>query len=352
MEKPIDREKQKSALKRACRVLAVASFVAALLAILLLVGAVITLIMAGRTDADEALLYILCGSFVGGACLSAAAAVFAGTRGRRANERELDFRELCDGENSFFVGDGTLATFEEGSLRIHAEVDTGKEDIRVPYGEMRFFSVCSRTRPRERGKWSVALEIPARYLTKTGRDAEDGKPALVETNGKERLYACLEAHNLELLGEKPPRGDEKPKNKKFTRTVKCNLPNVQKRRQTFLFMGFGAVVLAAGVLIAVFFDLSIGLVLGAVGLFVLARTVVSFLRAKATLALYEEGIFWQDSTRTESMFLKWGEIESVRRAERDGAPCLELVCAYGSYHFPAPAGFYEYIGERFPDKCK
>lgn len=351
MEKTIEQEKRIRALKTVHRIWTVLCFLFAVLAILLLIGAVVTLIMAGGAEENETLLYILTGSFAGGAVAFSAAAVGSGQLARRASARELDFRERCDSENSFFVGDGTLATFEEGFLRIHSELRDGKEEIRVPYADMRFFSVCTRKRPREKGSWTVALEIPARYLTKTGRDAADGRPALVQTDGKERLYACLEAFGLELLGEKPPRG-EKPASGKFTRTLRCSLPNAGRRRQSLMFIGLGGVFIVAGVLVAVFLNLSVGVVLAMVGVVALGRSVLSFLRAKATLAVYREGVYWQDSTRTDSVFLKWEEIQLVRSTEREGTPCLEIVCAYGAYHFPNPAGVYEYIKEHFPEKCR
>ncbi|MDE6677288.1 MAG: hypothetical protein K2K12_06235, partial [Clostridia bacterium] len=179
----------------------ISSLAFGVLAVLCLLGAIVCIVLTEigeRSKETETLLYILSGSFAGGAALFAAATVLISKIAHSVYQTELDFRERCDSENSFFVGEGTLATFEKDGLRIHAESGKG-EAIKVPYSEIRFFSVCTRHLPREKGEWSVVIEVPAKYLAKAGESVEDG-PALIQADAKERLYRCIENFGLTMIG--------------------------------------------------------------------------------------------------------------------------------------------------------
>lgn len=339
--------------RRAHKLWNVLSFAAAIFAFLLLAGVLVVVIMLevrGNSPAETTLLYILTGSFAGGAVLCGGLAALAAKGGERAHSRELDLRESYDSETSFFVGDGTLATFSEEGVRIHTEgAPKGDADVFVPYDKMRFFSVCTRTRPAERGVWSVVLEIPARYLAKRGREPRDGKPVLVQADAKERLYRTLARFGQPLLGETPP-AEKRPRGK-FARKMKFTLPDPARRKRAALFLGVGAVAIAAGALLAGLWNVSVGVIVAVFGAFAAVRAAISFARAKGTLAFYDEGVFWGENGKADSVFLKWSEIERAGETEKDGVRYLRFTCAYGSYHFPDPAGAAEYIRENFPEKC-
>ena len=214
----------------------------------------------------------------------------------------------------------------------------------VPYGEIRAFSVCTRRRPRERGEWSVVLEIPARYLMKDGK----GDPILIQTNAKERLCRALEAHNIPLLGEER----KERENVKFSCLKKFYLPDRKKRKRSLAVMIVGIAAAAASVPLAVFLDAAIGAVLAVFGIFVGGRAADVFVRSRALFAIYREGVYWRESGRGESFFLKWEEIEKISAKEREGYPVLAFRCAYGEYHVPRAAGAFESLLEMQREKCE
>ena len=349
------RARKKNALVRARKAYNALTFVLALVAILCLIGllvVVIVLEMRDNSEATEQLLYILTGSFAAGATVLAFAAFFFGKLAQQANLTELDYRERCDGEESFFVGEGTLASFEKDGLRLHAE-EGGKKPIFVPYRDMKFYSVCTRRKPRERGDWSVVLEMPSRYVVKEGRGKDAPPRALIQTDGKERLYRTLEARALVLSGEQPPRG-EKRENKKFTPRAKFLLPDRARRKKSVVWMVVAGAVAIAGVPIAIIWQdmITIGAILSVFGLFFLGKSIASFVQAKGMIGIYEEGIYWKEGGRAtdERIFLKWEEIERVSFEHAQGRRYLKIACAYGNYHLPDVAGAYEYIGEYKPEK--
>lgn len=346
--------KKKSLIRtrKACNAL---TFVLALVAIACLIGllvVVIVLEMRDNSASAENLLYILTGSFAAGATVLAFAAFFFGKGAQSANRTELDYRERCDGEESFFVGEGTLLTFEKEGVRLHAE-EGGKKPIFVPYRDMKFYSVCTRKKPRERGEWSVVFEMPSRYVVKEGKGKDAPPRALIQADGKERLYRTLEAHALELRGEQPPRG-EKRENKKFTPRAKFLLPDAEKRKKAVIYMAIAGAVAIVGVVIAVIWQnmIAIGAILTVFGLFFLGKSVASFVQAKGMVAFYEEGLYWKEGGRAidERIFLKWEEIEHVSFEEAQGKRYMKIACAYGNYHLPDVAGAYEYIAEHKSEK--
>ena len=342
-------EKRGRALKTQRAASNIGCLVFAVLAVLLMVGVVVLVLvleLKERSEEMRRLLYILTGSFAGGAVASALLGFLFGRLSQKAYERERDFLELCDGENSFFVGESTLATFSEKGIRLHSK--ERKEVISVPKSELRFFSVCTRHRARERGEWSVAIEIPARYLAK--KPEAGAPPVLIQADGKERLYQCLERFQMPLLGEAPLRGNA-PSKKKFTRKKTYSIPNAQRRKRALLLLALGAVLLAGGIVLAVTLMPSTGAVVAVLGVLIGGRATFSFVRAKRTLAVFEEGLLWREENYFDSAFLKWEEIEQIETEVKDGMPFLKVNCAYGSYHFINPQGAFEYLAQVQPEKC-
>lgn len=341
------RNKRKAALTRRRKAIGYGAFAVAILAVLCLVGALVCLVLteAGeRPDEVKTLLYILAGSFAGGAVLLGLLAFAFSKRSGAVYSAELDYRERCDGENSFFVGDGTLATFEENHLRLHAE-NGGQEQIFVPYSEMRFFSVCTRRAPREKGEWSVVMEIPVKYLSKDGeKDGE--KPALVQADAKERLYRVLEENGLALVGERESAGS----GKKFTPLQKYTFPDRAGRKRVLMQLILGAVCIGAGFGVA-FFARTPGIILAVFGATLLGRAVWAYAAKKSVLSVYEEGMYWKEERRADSVFLKWEEITRISAEEKKGLSLLKVECAYGAYRFLSKEGVPEYIKEKHPEKC-
>ena len=338
------------------------AWAAAVLALLLVIGAIVCLVMLGLGNENLYLLgFLALGGMLGALLLGGIGFVFF-RRANRAEEKERDFFERADSEESFTVGEGTLATFTEDALLLHGKDREKKERrIRVPYKEMRFFSVLVRHTPRERGEWRILFEIPSHYLSRKAQKGEP--PALIETQGKDRLQACIAARGLTLLGETPalPEGAKRaPRPPKPQKEQRFLMPDAEKRRKTFPLLLLGGVLLVGGIPVAVLLNTTIGIVLSCFGAYMLLHGGVGFYRARTELILFREGIWDKKPTRAESSYLTWEEIKSVSFFEgREGTektpaekPALILSCAYGDHGFTPVKEAYDYLAAHRPEKCQ
>ncbi len=341
------REKKKRHLRLGVRILGISAVIFAILAVLCLLGVFFSVIVAEFNRGAAHLCYYLAAGFGGGGVLFALLAFLMGKLSGKRDLLTADFCERCDGEDSFFVGDGTLATFEEGHLRLHDEEN--RTQIEIPYSELRAFSVCSRTRPCERGQWAVILEVPRRYIMKEGTFSESDPPALIQTDAKERLFSTLAKFGIDLLGEHQP--SDMPTGKCFKPLQKYYLPDMKKRNRALLIGGLGLLLVAAGVLLGFLFKVTVGVVCAVFGVFLLARAVIAFVQARGMLAIFEEGIYWRETDRRESAFLKWEEVERIERGEHKGFPVLTLHCVYADFYFPEVGDVWEYLLETHREKC-
>ena len=359
MNELLIRQAERAAKRR--KTLTALAWTAAILALLLVIGAIFCLVMLGLGNQNFYLLgFLALGGMSGAAALGGVGfALFRASV--KAEETERDFLERADSEESFTVGEGTLATFSEDALVLHGQDRQKKERrIRVPYKEMRFFSVLVRHAPKEKGEWRILFEIPAHYLSKKPQKGEP--PALIETQGKERLKACIASHGLSLVGETPAPSAEgegaKPQRaKKEQRFV---LPDAEKRRRRFPFLLLGAGLIVGGVVVAMLANRTIGIVLSCIGVYLLIHGAVGYYRARTELLLLDTGIWDKKATRAESSYLTWEEIESVSFFEgREGTdktpeekPALILGCAYGDHGFTPVREAYDYLLAHHPEKCR
>ncbi len=338
------RERVFAAQRRKCALLNVLFYIFLALSIAGFLGAIVTIIVFEfKNGMASQLCYILLGSFLGGGAVSGGLAYLFSRLLKDADEARLDYAERCDSAESFYVGEGTLATFEKDSLLLHGENGSGKA-IRIPYAEVRLFSVCTRTAPKEKGEWSVVLELPSRYLAKDGK-AGAGEKILVQTDAKQRLFDTISAHGLTLLGEKQGQAS----GKKYTLKAKYFVPVADKRRRALIMAILGFAVVAGGIG-AIFWNATIGSFLAVIGMFLGLRGLMDFRGAKSLFSVYEEGIFWRDANGTDRIFLKWEEVVSISRETVGGTPVLKVQCGYGAYHLPDIDGVYEYLKETAPDK--
>lgn len=312
-----------------------------------LIGMIVCLILLGLGRADEKLLTILCASLLGGMAVFGLSAFGLIRLSSKFDKRETDCLERADGEFSFFVGEGTLATFGESALSIRGVAAGGKREktVTVPYTDMRFFSVCTRRAPKEKGEWIVVMEIPVKYLAKDGKARRNDPPALIQTDAKPRLYEALKARNLSLMGELPTDGVAK----KFERMRTFVLPDVKKRKKSLLIAALGAVLLAGGAAV-IFWNATLGSVIAVAGAYLAVHGVLNYTRAKSSLVVYREGLYWKNHMQFDNTFLKWDEIVRLSSFEREGG-FMKAECLYGAYEFPDVNGAYRYIGETFPEKC-
>ncbi len=340
---PEEREKTEKKLSKKYTFFTVSSFIAAILVILFMIGFVVVVFLFEFGKTSMTLSLILMGVLAAMSVIGAFGADFFLRASKRAENDRLDYLERCDSPFSFFVGEGTLATFEESGLYLHT-AEKGKREI-VPYSRMRFFSVCTRTAPREKGEWSVVMEIPACYVMKAEKLSKDAQPILAQTDAKPRLYEALKTRGLTLLGELP----QEEEKKKFTVEKKFYLPDRKQRKRALLFLILGAALICASIPVGIVWNATVGAILAVFGLFLAGRFTYTYLRAKSLFAVYHEGIFWRASGKPDSLFLKWEEIERISSEEVD---TVSVSCAYGAYRFPKVDGALEYLAETHPEKTE
>lgn len=319
------------------------------LSIVCMIGFLVILIMMGLNAADIALLSYLCSGFIGGALLFGLFGMLLYRYVDKIAGLELDALEREDNRYSFHIGEGTLATLDEKELRIHGGSES--RPIRIPYFDVKFYSVCSRKTPREKGTWNVLVEIPAHYLKK--REEHGLKPILIQMDAKERLYARIRELGFELLGEEPKLQGQS--NEKFKPMKKFVKPDEGQRGKTIVLMILGFLFIVGGMLVFLLLPdkfsqaTTIGAIVVVLGVYFGIRAIVAYVKAKAIFAVYREGVYFRNSG-IEAAFLKWEEILDIEMFVRDYGSVLRANCLYGKYDFPVFEGSYEYIAETFPEK--
>lgn len=325
----------------------VALFVASLL------GFLASLVLLALGVGGHALGTSLCGGFLGGIVLFGGASMVLFRTGDKLSVRELDALEREDDPNSFFVGEGTLVTFRDDGLSLH-----GGEKIKpvtIPYRELKFYAVCERKAPREQGKPSVLIEIPAYYLNR--KEERRDTTALVQTDGKERLYRRIAELDLELSGEKPSSGEG---NREFSLLKSFVLPDKRARKKMIVLIIISAILIAGGIVTATVLPgkladadaLAYGGVAILMGLYFGVHGLFALRSAKTVFGVYREGIYFRNHDGVDRLFLKWEEVRSLETFERDQERYLKVKCLYGDYDFPRLEGAFEYIAEQFPEKIE
>ncbi len=322
------------------------SWVLIALAVLCVVGMLVCLVLLAVGRGSFALVGGLCAAAFAGIVLFGGGGFLLFRLGERFSRVGQDYTERAQGENCFLLGEGTFGYFEEKQLRIVGRAHDRVRTILVPYEKMRFFSVCSRRAPREKGTWMVVLEIPSHYLAKKGRAVSD-EPALIQADGKPRLYDCLQERGIVLLGELP--GQEGGDGKKFKRIRRFVLPDPVRTRKAIGMIAGGVLLFAGGIVGAVLlrdvlsWGTALGAVISVIGLWMAARGVSNLVQKRAQLIIYREGLFWLDRTLEDRNFLKWEEITQLSVSERDGKEYLRVQCIYGAYFFPLIREAFDYI---------
>lgn len=342
------------------------------LSVACVVGFLFTVIMLGLGKGDVLIMGLLTAGFIVFAAIFAACAYPCYLQSDRYAVLEIDALEREDDVNSFFVGEGTLATFRQEDLFLHggqadkdAEEDADgdfepvkkKRDLAIPYYDIKFFSVCTRRAPKEGGRWSVVMQIPARYFNKGA--VRDAQPLLVQVEGKPRLYRRLDELGIELSGEPVPKGVKeenaepqkaKKEENKYTRLQKFVLPDQKRKNKALILVAFGILFLIGGTIAVAFKEISVGSVILLLGVYIVVRALIAFFRARALFFLYQEGVFYSEPTGVDSVFLKWEEFSSIKPVVRDGKDRMRAQCPYGAYDFPMFEGTLKAIYALHPEK--
>lgn len=312
-----------------------------------LLGFVVTIFMLGTNNGDQKLVMILCLAFFAAGCFLGILGLLLFRRADKLAGEELDLLEQEDSPHSFFVGEGTLATFEDENLRIHGRGE-GKKEIVVPYFDLKFYSICTRRAPRERGNFSVVIEIPSRYFNNNA--ARDLPIVLIQTDGKDRLYDRLKELNLTLSGEKYTKEQS---DEKFTREENFAFWHPVKVKKSTILMAIGLLVLIGGIIAMIFWkdNSAPGSIMIVLGGYCGIRGAIALFRSRAGLGIYREGIYYHDPEGINSVFLKWGEFSCIRETEKDNKKFLTCSCPYGDYDLPYFEGAYQEIIKKHPEKA-
>ena len=337
--------------KKAARVL---TWVSAAVILACMAGLLIGLVMMG-TGGDSAwrdsLFLILCGGCLAGLLLAALASVGLYRLSEKYEAQESDLRELAVSERSFFAGDKLLATFDEQGVRFHAEEGNeryAKTDIRVPYAEMKVYSVVTRRSPKAKGEAIVLLEIPSRFFAAKKEKQNESQPALIRLDGKERLMATLDRFGVERFGLRHGEEPTCP----FKAAFCVSVPEKQKRDRAVMGVAGGVFAIVAGVVLAFLVNSSAGIAIACLGVMFAVHSTYAAATAKNVFAVSETGFYWKDVNRYDRMFLYADEVGKIRTAEQEGRTFVEFDCLYASYYFPDVGGLYERLCGMFPDKCE
>lgn len=314
------------------------SWVLVVLSVLCIVGLLVAIVLfAIRLGENDALFLILSGAFLIGAVVFALISVWLSRVTVRLLRMERDVDERAVSEESFFAGEGVMATFQEKGLSF------GKGEgveILVPYSQIRATRVCTRTAPKVNGERYVLIEIPARYLTKKGK-GEELLP--VQLDDKPRLIECIRRYGVPLGGESYEKTREKFK--KVTRFQTWNRETCTKH---LIGCAVGAVLFILGVVLAfVLSTATVGAVILAFGGLIAVKSACSVLRAKNVIVVYEEGFFKKAEGEPNAFFL-WEEIKGISKKEEEGKRFLVFDCGYGDFICREVDGFYEYVSEKSP----
>ena len=336
--------------KRAARAL---TWVSAAVIIACMAGLIVGLILMGTGNGNTARenLFLI----IGGCCLAvlliaALASVGFYRLSEKYESQETDLRERACSENSFFAGDDLLATFGADGVRFHAALDArGKisREVRVPYKDMKIYSIINRRSPRAKGESVVLLEIPTRFFSKGRNKTDDEAPALVRLDGKERLFHALGQYGAEVLGLR-----HEPKEKEtLTPLFTVSVPVKEKRSRAVMGAVGGAVVILVGAALAIWVNLAVGVAVACLGVLFAVRSAVAAVRAKDCFVVYREGFYWKDANRYERMFLYADEVARIGRKEHEGKALVEFDCVYAPYYYADTDGLYDRLKEAFPEKC-
>ncbi len=332
--------------KRRSKVARIATWALIALVVLCFIGLVVAVIMAEVSREDAArvsVCYIISFSCMGGLFVGIGGAVLFFKLGERFRAQEADARERADSEESFFIGEKMLFTFREGEGYIHAE--DGSEEFRavsVPYSELKFYTVNLRRSPKKKGEKSVLVAIPAYVLSKKKAD-KGAKPTLLMMEHKPRLMDCMQKRGVQLISADDDSPLPKPQKVMHIRSGRSKKP---------MSLFFGIVLIVGGILLAIFGGQMqmIGYLLLVFGIFSSTRGVIGLVRGGSGFTVYEDGIFWKEENRFESMYLRWSELIGYSRISHEKQYFVEFSCAYGEYYYPDTEGLYETLVSRFPEK--
>ncbi len=333
--------------RRKQRVCYLFSWVFIALCIACVIGLIVCIVLFGlKKDANNYLLLAITLGASAGTAAFALAGVGLSKLSLIYAARLRDVKERSVSEESFFAGENTLATFQKEGLLLHS-TEKEKTKVFVPFNELRVFSVCTRARAREKGEWSIVLEIPMRFLAKDKKAQKELPPALIELEHKPRLLAVLNKFHVSVSGEERREGEKQP----FTLVKKFSRPVAKKRKRALILAALGAILFGGGIALSFTLSVPFGAILITFGFFIAARGCASFLFEKTKVAVFREGIYWnkKEGAPARGTFLKWSEVRRIYVREEKEERVLALDCDYGAYDCPLLAGVMECVTQTVPE---
>jgi len=338
----IEKAKQKGAVARGF-----SWFFLALL-VLSLIGLIVCVIMGEIKNQD--IFWFISFGCIGGILLFIGATLLCFKAAEKYRRIETDARERADSEDSYYIGEEYLATFTAAGLNIHGEKKEKKKplQIKIPYAEVRIFTVTVRRSPKAKGEEKVLLEIPSRFVKKGGSEGPKEK-TLIELEAKERLFATLKKFSLDVI-----EGSRKDPASRGEKKLSVKLKRGLGERSGIVNIVFGAALFAAGVLVSIFAkDVALlGYMLAVFGVVVTARGIFNTVAGNGALVVYEGGVYWKEKNRFERSYIPFDDIVTISRLSRESMSFVAFTCAFGTYHYPDLNGLYEGLKQLVPEKIE
>lgn len=315
-----------------------------------LVGLVASVIIAELNTANQALSRICWIVALASLALCFAAiglTMLCFRLGQKYRGEEADLRELAHSAHSYFIGEHLLATFGEGAMTVHAEQGQEVKYVRtkIPYSEIKVFSVTVRRSAKAKGERNILIEIPSRYLKNATEPTS--KTTLLTLVEKPRFYETAQAFSLPVQET-----DDKSPLRSLKKLYKVTLRDSADSKSKTVSLIVGIAMVIAGIAVAFFGGSSapLGVVLACFGVFIAVRAIIALARGNGSLVISEDGVLWQEKNVFENSYLRWTEIERIKRIKYEGQAFVSFVCAYGAYYYPDVDGLYDYLKENFAEK--
>ncbi len=248
--------------------------------------------------------------------------------------------------NSFVIGRTVLTFLNEGMYICKGREEVFEEcKIIVPYSAIKAYSTTKRRRPNMYGQELIYVKMPACFL----KEGKSGNVAYtLEANKKfERL---LDKHGAEVFDT---RGEPSARPK---RMKSFELSGYRRKRSMTAFFGWGATVFCALAFLGLWVICSRSAVAGSLiavtGALTGAFTACAgYFNNRERVTVCHNGLYWKDGLSNVS-FLPWAEVHSVSCKPCGNGNLVVFDCGYSYRGIWNDKGFYEFIKEKFPEKCE
>lgn len=269
-------------------------------------------------------------------------------------------------EYGFREGEYTF-TLEKEGVKCTLERD-GKEERFYSYEEVKFYRACSRKRATSRGQEKLYFTAPAPSLTSYNRYRfkEGDKNYFTHEfrrEEKERIESAIEEFAI-------PVSDRIRDASGIIKPYKTFREDGGFAHRLVAISVFVIVALIIGAIIMYLINYFLhtatdvlALVFGIFCLPCLAVVVIKSQELGSKVKIYNKGVYLKIRSKSgyggttspfaiEKAFFTWEEIESIQRVQSQVQYTVQFRLGYCVFSVPDFYGLYDYLSERFPEKCE